>query len=666
VKNLFLFLSVSFLSISFLFAQPDTLKIEKSNDKVIIGGQVYYVHIVKQGETLYSISNAYGVSQKEIAKENPEIFLGLIIGQALKIPLVKPENENDEQVENDNFIYHKVKKGHTLYSLSRKYNVSQEEIIRHNPTVRYGINIDQIIKIPKTNYQNEEVSIPKTQTLTDTIKISDQYLYHEVKSKETIYSLVRVYHISEELLYDLNPFLSDGLKVGQILKIPKVHGAEDGFVFEDITAQVKDTVVYERRNQLAYSDSIVFSQCDSLRRKQVNPFNVAVLLPLYIEHSEQEFYIDSSKVNEFGKKIYETIYRAPNYIYPRAINYVEFYEGILLAVDSLKKQGFSVNLHVFDTDGDTNKVNEILRQPKMKNLDLIIGPVYSNEVEIVSNFSLKHRIKMVSPFSDNMLLLEKNPFLFQVSPSFSSQFDKLAQFSSDYKNKNIVLLHNIDSGQYESISLLKEKLFNYYSLDTSIRDLQFKEVHFSDSIHVIEHALTKNNENIIIVPSNDQAFVSLVISNLNSLVSKGYSIKTFGMSRWYRFDNVDPEYFYNLATHLVVPFYIDYKDQKVKDFILKYRYLFKSEPDQYVMHGFDVSMYFLTALQKYGNDFQNCIYHHKVDLLQSDMHFVKWYEYSGFENIGASLIRYDSNYSITIVSDDKKSEPEKSQVFLNK
>ncbi|MCK7496006.1 MAG: LysM peptidoglycan-binding domain-containing protein [Comamonadaceae bacterium] len=86
MKNILLIIVLSFFSGNILFAQSDTLKIEKSTDKVMIGGQVYYVHIVKAGETLYSLSNAYGVSQKEIAKENPEIFLGLIVGQALKIP----------------------------------------------------------------------------------------------------------------------------------------------------------------------------------------------------------------------------------------------------------------------------------------------------------------------------------------------------------------------------------------------------------------------------------------------------------------------------------------------------------------------------------------------------------------------------------------------------
>jgi len=654
VKNLFLTFCLSLFIGTILFAQTDSIKIEKSNDKVVIGGQIYFVHIVKKGETLYSLSKAYEVSQKEIAKENPEIFLGLIVGQALKIPFNKTEIGNNNIQDTDNFIYHRVKRSQTLYSLSRKYNISQEDIIRHNPSARYGINVDQIIKIPKTGYVAEEISVPQTKSNADTIRLTDQFIYHDVKSKETIYSLTRLYNISEELLYDLNPFLSDGLKVGQLLKIPKVHDPEEGFVFENITAQAKDSFVYEERGKIAYSDSVQYENCDIFKKRTTEIFDVAVLLPFYIDNSEQEFYIDSSKTNEFGRKIYETIYRSPNYIFPRAINFIEFYEGILIAVDSLKSKGLSVNLYVFDTQGDTNVINNILLLPQMKNLDLIIGPVYSNEVELVSRFSSQHGIKMVSPLSDNLTLTETNPFIFQVSPGFSSQFDELAKSSSEYKDKNIVLLHNIDSLQYYNISLLKDKLFNYYTIDTALIDLQFKEVYYTDSIHIIEHALSKTIDNIVIVPSNDQAFVSLVVTNLNALVSMGYKIKTFGMSRWYRFGNIDPEYFYTLNAHLVVPFYVDYNEKQVKDFIKKYRKLFKSEPDQYVMHGFDIGMYFFTALQNYGSDFQSCIHQHHIDQLQADFRFVKWFEYSGYENIGMSVIRYEKDYTITLINEHNK------------
>ena len=631
-------------------AQNDTIINQKSIDKVIIGGQVYYVHIVKKGETLYSLSSVYEVSQKEIAKENPDIFLGLMVGQALKIPAVSKEKDTNkvEQETSPDFIFHRVKKGQTLYSLSKKYDVSQESIIEHNSSVKYGLSVDQVIKIPKKSIQNQEFAeIPKTVPTNDTIKISDQYIYHLVKSKETIYFITKNYKISQEILFEQNPFLKEGLKEGQLLRIPKGLDAEENFIFESTESKISDSIHSERHVFKAYSDSVKLPDCDIIKKKKQEPYTVALLLPLYLDQSDEEFYIDSSKTNDYGKKIYEKVYRSSNYIYPRSVNYLEFYEGVLMALDSLKKQGLSVNLHTFDTQGDTIKVNEILQLPVMKTVDLIIGPVYNYELEIVSRFAIDNKIKMVSPLSDNSSFVDKNPFLFQVGPSFLTQLDAIAKYVSTFKNKNIVLIHNSDSLQYNSnVLVVKNKLFNYFSVDTSLGSLLFKEMFFMDSLKLIEHTLNKNTENIIIIPSNDQAFVTSVLNNLNTIANTGYNISTIGMSRWYRFGNIDPENLYNLKTSLIVPFYIDYNNKNVKKFIVKYRNIFKTEPDQYAMHGYDVSMYFLTALLYYGEDFQNCIHNHKVDQIQAEFDFVKWYEYSGYENIGVSLIRYDEGYNI--------------------
>jgi len=644
VRIFYLFIITLFIFSKSISAQTDTLVNQKSTDRVIIGGQMYYVHIVKQGETLYSLSKLYGISQKEIAKENPDIFLGLMVGQALKIPQNSKESTLENNEKSADFIYHRVKKGQTLYSLSKKYDVSQESIIQFNPETRFGLSTGQIIKIPRKSYQLQaDTSIPKSESEIDTIKIPDQYIYHLVKSKETIYSLTKSYNITQEVLFEQNPFLNEGLKTGQLLRIPKVPDTEESYVFEKNTTKLSDTLLFEKHSLVPYSE---ITQCDTLKKIKRETYSVALLLPLYLDQSDEEFYIDSTKTNEYGKKIYDKIYRNPNYIYPRSLNYLAFYEGVLMALDTLKSQGFSVNLHVFDTQGDTLKLNEILHSEIFTDVNLIIGPVYNNELEIVSRFALKNNIKMVSPLSDNLVLVNSNPYLFQVGPSFLTQLDALAKYSSGFSNKNIVLIHNSDSLQYGNILFFKDKLFNYSSVDTSIGSLQFKEVSYIDSIQLIEHALNINNENVIIVPSNDQAFVTSVVSNLNTLTSKGYQIKTFGMSRWYKFDNIDQEYLYNIKTCLVVPFYIDYNNKYVKKFISKYRKIFKTDPDQYTMHGYDVSMYFLTALMNYGEDFQNCISYHKMDQLQAEFNFVKWYKTSGYENNGMSLIRYDEGYNI--------------------
>jgi LysM repeat protein len=645
VKRVTLILFLISIIATCSFAQNDTVIIEKSKDKVIIGGQLYYVHIVKKGETLFSLSNAYEVTQKEIATENPEIFLGLQLGQALKIP-AKDVKDDESKISSTDFIYHRVKRKQTVYSLSKKYNVTQADIFACNPSSRYGINENQIIKIPKSKevvdaFQQFQVN----DHLDDTLKMEDQYIYHKVVKDDTEFSIKRLYAINKDILYEHNPFLSNGLKLDQTLKIPKVIGVESTTVLIRSDEELGDTIIFDKRDFIAYSDSIQNPDCNKLIYQR-EPFQVALLLPLYLEKNDEEFYVDSSEVDDFGKKIYEKIYYEPFYVYPRSKAFVEFYEGFLMAVDSLKQRGLSINLHVYDTQNDTARIKEIISFPEFENTNLIIGPIYNQEVKVVSEFSREHQIKMISPIYDNLTLVNENPYLFQVYPSYISQIDEFAKFVSGFSDKNIILVHNADSIGYSNIQMVKEKLFKNLSVDTLVNNIQFKEVAFIDSINVLEHALSEEIENVFIVPSNEEAFVTDVVTNLYTLKTYGYNVRVIGLSRWQRFGNIDPEYYFNLDLCIAAPFFIDYHDNDVKKFVLKYRSTFKTEPDQMAIHGYDVGLYFLSALMNYGNNFEGCIYNHNIDLLQANYKFVKWYRQSGYENIGVDIIKYYEGYNI--------------------
>ncbi len=644
LRNIFVLLLITFNA----FAQSDSTKIEISKNKVIIGGQHYYVHIVKQGETLFSLCKAYNVSQKQVAKENPEIFLGLQPGQALKIPVVKEQTEEKSGGEKY-VLYHRVQPGQTLFSLSQMYNVPKEDIIAFNdPSIEYVIKVNQIIRIPKTRENKNVVNLtPSNNILEDTIRIPSKFIYHKVEQKETVFSLTREYNITEEILNEHNPFLKDGLKYGQVLKIPIVEeGFEATTVLLRQEEQVTDSIFYEKRTSIAYSDSMNFTECQKIFRPKSEPYHVSLLLPFYLEKNDEEFFIDSSEVDEYGKKIYEKVFYEPFYIYPKSIAFVEFYEGLLMAIDSLKQRGLSINLHVYDTQNDTARIKEILSFPELEYSDLIIGPIYNHEVKLVSEFSKQHGIKMVSPLRDNLKLVDENPYLFQVYPSYESQINEFARFVSDFGDKNIILVHNGDSLGYSNVKMVKDKIFASLSIDTLINNIQFKEVVFEDSIYVLEHALSEEIENVFVVPSNEEAFVTNVVTKLNTLRAFGKEVRVIGLSRWQRFRNIDPEYYFNLELCIASPFFIDYHHEDVKRFIKKFRDTYHTEPNQMAIHAYDVGLYFLSAMLNYGENFEHCIYNHQIDLLQANYRFVKWYKDSGFENVNVDIIKYYKGYNI--------------------
>jgi hypothetical protein len=142
-----------------------------------------------------------------------------------------------------------------------------------------------------------------------------------------------------------------------------------------------------------------------------------------------------------------------------------------------------------------------------------------------------------------------------------------------------------------------------------------------------------------------------VVTNLNTLKTFGQNIKVIGLSRWQRFHNVDPEYYFNLNLSIATPFFIDYHQKDVKDFVLKYRDIYSSEPSQMAIHGYDVGFYFFSALKDFGTDFSRCILNYDKDLLQANYRFVKWYHNSGFENVDVSIIKYFDGYNILKVND---------------
>ena len=109
-----------------VFSQEAVIQVNRSTEKVLIEGKVYFIHVVKKGETVYSICKAYYVSPKVLSKENPAIIVGLQPGQVLKIP-----ESTDEEIfaaSPEGFILHKVEPGETFYSISKHYNISIKEI----------------------------------------------------------------------------------------------------------------------------------------------------------------------------------------------------------------------------------------------------------------------------------------------------------------------------------------------------------------------------------------------------------------------------------------------------------------------------------------------------------------------------------------------------------
>jgi LysM repeat protein len=636
---------IHFLLMGTLYGQDNIVEVKKSNDKIILEGKPYFIHIVKEGQTLFAISRVYNVSQKVISKENPTVKFGLQAGQALKIPAVEEkESEEFHPEEPEKYIYHSIEENQTIYSISVEYNISVDEILKSNSELDINdIPIGTQIRIPRQKFQNEVRNF-------DIVK--DNFTYYRVGKKETLYSISRKFNIPVREIRRSNDGLKGGPKYGQYIRIPIEQYEIDTFgigYFSDVNEIEKPV------------DSMEMGLDQTGDLKFTKTINVALMLPFHLNENDERIVIDSSEVNEFGNKVINVIERKETWIYPQSFNFIEFYEGALIAIDSLQNAGLSVNLYVFDTENDSNTVQEELEEGKFRGIDLIVGPAYSHNLEIVADYAKSYRIPVVSPMSSRSEFLEDNPYLFQIRPSLSTEFDKISNFISKFYDKNIVMIHPGDSMEMNHIYELKQSMFSYFFYRTYYNEVVFKEVVYNetitrnDTINSIEHALSADIDNVILIASGNEAFVSSVVSNLNTL-SQDYKITLFGYSNWLRFKNIEFEHFCNLNLHISTPFLLDYKKTDVKDFISKFRKEYFTEPDQFsfAWFGYDIMYYFLSGIGRYGKRFRNNVTGYKINLLQADYEFRRINRSCGFENKGMFFIRYDKDFEITRINSENE------------
>ena len=181
-------------------------------------GKLFVLHRIAAGETLYSLSRKYNVSVDEIKQNNPEVASGLKVGQVLYVPsnAVVPAASTTTAVAGAQ--KHTVAAGETLYSIATKYAISVDELKKANPGLTNSISVGQQLNLPsKSAATTTKPANTKPENTTKPV-VSKQTIEHKVESGETMYSIARKYNVSVEDIKKANPGVGS-LKVGQTLKI---------------------------------------------------------------------------------------------------------------------------------------------------------------------------------------------------------------------------------------------------------------------------------------------------------------------------------------------------------------------------------------------------------------------------------------------------------------
>ena len=570
----------------------------------------HFLHTVTKGQSLYSISSMYNVSVADIVKMNPGSDTGIKAGQTLKIPQTSAENQ---------VVFHTIQPGETLYKLSVKHGVSVERICRANPGLSAkNFRIGQVIAIPPTGQASAEVAqqpvaeTPQVQAPQKSEPLKPKCRdMHKVEKKETLYSISRKYGITEAELIAANPELkTEKLKKGKFLCIP----------YANATTADANPVTPVAPSDADLTDDQLFAK-NKKESKKMSTIKAAVVLP---------FNTDGTGTRD------------------QQVRMVEYYEGFLMAVDSLKQMGVSIDLYTYDSGKSTESVKSILNKAEMKDMDIIFGPAHPEQVKPMAEFAEKNNVRLVVPFTSKGEDVFNNPSVYQINTPQSYLYSEVYEhYIRKFPNAHVVFL-DAQTGHTDKddfIKGLKEELKN--------NQITFKELK-GESINPegMKLAVDSLRENVIIPTSGRNVALIKILPQMviTSREHPNYNMKLFGYPEWQTYTDDHLASFFELDTYFYSSFYTNNLFPAAIQFTNAYRKWFSKDMantyPKYGMLGFDMAFFFLQGLHKYGSNFEENMNQMPVTPIQTGFKFERVNNWGGFINRKVFFVNFTKNYEL--------------------
>lgn len=546
------------------------VEIVKSTEKIVVDGQKYYLHTVESGQTLYSICKAYDMKEKDVKKSNPDLTDNLKLEQVIRIPIY-------EEATEDGYILYTVKPSDTMYSLCRKYGVTEEEVVALNRKVKKNkpIKVGQEIKFP-------------AKVIEDQIPVADKdtanFHYHLIEKGETLYSLCKIYNVEKEEVIAVNEnFDGTNLVVGQLLKIPRKVGGpivgnqiiNDSITDIDI---VNDSIVLDSINV-----------CDTAKWfTHGKDFTIAILLPFEIDANMRSLY--NQETSNQDQKIYSLTEKV-----------VAFYSGCLVAFENFESEDIKLNVKVFDIGKKNTSLEKIISEGELDNCDLIIGPAYKSQVNYLNENLRDTLVSIVLPFVNDDEVLKnyrQNVFL---KPSLELVRENVAKYAALNPDNNYLIIQGPNEGHISNAILFKESLINELGSEENVKTIKFN----GKDLTSLKSMVDKTRENVFILPFSNEAATMQIFTELFPL--KDYDLTLIGASNILSYESIDPLYYEKVKFTYYSNLNINYSDTLTYRMLSKYRDVFLCEPGDYSFMAYDAITYFVSRLAKYGTNFTQCI-----------------------------------------------------------
>lgn len=560
-----------------------------SKDKVRHNGEVCYSHIVKERQTLYSISKAYNVSIEDIYKYNPSVKEnGLKVNTILIIPIAGEATQTNADVA---------------------VEMAAEPVVE-------AVAKTEEAQTPVAETADETVTETATETATETVakpevKPEDEDIVikrktHTVRWFEDLDTIAEKYGVTVEALMEINGLTGRKLTKRQKLIIPTEEEAAQAQA--DDNALEDGETLLDASDTTAVTDTLILPEMPS--KKIVD---LSLMLP---------FNASSAKGS--------------------SSNNIDFYSGVLLAIYEMSQNGVSTSLDTYDiADG---KIKTDL--DSLKNENVVIGPVSTGDLTRLFNTAPEDKM-VVSPLDQRAekLVYEHSNMIQAPTPYSVIYTDLMAWMKEDLQEGDrAIVVTEKGARATEAVQAMMAAVdsskIEYKALSYSI--LEGRDVPESLAWLMTEDETASNR---VFIASESEAFVNDVVRNLNVMIHKKYKVVLYAPGRIRNFETIEVDNFHNSNLHVSLGYYIDYDDAKVKEFLLKYRALYNSEPTQFSFQGYDLAKYFIGLCSKYGENWTQKLESSDSKMLQSIFRFRKT-EAGGYINTGVHRLVYGEGYQI--------------------
>ena len=622
-----------------------------------VEAQNFSTHQVKKGETIEAIAKRYFVTPFDIYRLNPDAKKELKPNTILIIPISKAKKPRVTiNKELQGFKEHRTKRKETLYSLSKKYNITEDDIKKYNkflyanalrkgdrlqipkykiteiieevePTKEYtvepkegkwriaykfGITVEELEVLNPDMAailkEGEVINVPNLDEEAQK-QFDDEYSYYKVLPKEGFYRLKLKLNLEQDQLEALNPELKEtGLKSGMILKIPYSDTIEG--VIEGASEAV----------------NLVHSISDYETK------HIAIMLPFRMHR------VDFDSIADAKKSLNKDPYLGVS---------LDFHSGVLMALDSLKSLGVSLKVDVYDTRYEVSEVSRIIREHDFENVDAVIGPLTPASFNKVASELKRYNTPVISPIGTDLKLYDN---VFQSRPSDDLLKNKVINFAkSDSLVGNIIVI--ADTKNITVANELKREFIGA-KVVYSRKNKEGKDEFFVTK-EDIEGAL-KPGKNMVFLETQNEGYASNVTSVLASLNNKvdpeseeepsEIVLVTTNINSAFEGEQINNTHLSSLQFHFATAAK-EYSENDNNAFVKKYEKLYNITPNKRAVRGFDLTMDVVLRLVSSDDLYASVINAPLTEYVENKFAYKKKL-FGGYYNDSVYLVKYDD---LTIV-----------------